>query len=423
MKIYTMETSLHDAGQRFTLEDKLVLLERMDELGFAYIDGGPPGEFFEAAAGLNLHHARLCCHIRAEDVDAALESGAPGVIVSGDDEQAAAAINELRSCGREVIFEIDDFFGLFGADRCRVLRLLETAKVAGANVLCLADRRGETLPAGVAEICAEVRKRFPGILAIRPGQELAAACALEAIGQGCTLVAGSMALLATVVKYQGRLGYTLFDVERMPALEQLSRFAEELAGPPPAPAIHAVEGRELLERVHRIQAEGYDLDAAGGTLELMEREALRPGLRPFHILGFEVSTRYRARTESVVTATVTIDFHDNVLTFTSEGVGPINAMDRALRGCLSSLYPALDTIRLTDYRVKVLDRRQGTASRVRVAIDWCEGIRRWTTAGVSRNVVEASWIALADSVRLELLRLAEQDKTIGELVTDESWAV
>lgn len=422
MKIYTMETSLDDAGQRFTLEDKLVLLERMDEIGLAYIDGGPPGEIFEAAKKLELRHARLCCRIGTEEVDAALESEAPGVIVSGDEERVAAAISELRSYGREVIFEIEDFFELFRADRGRALRLLEAAKVAGANVLCLADRRGETLPASVAEICAEVRKRFPGMLAVRPSHELAAACALEAIEQGCTLVAGPMALLATVAKYQGRLGYTVFDVERMPELDRLSRFAEELAGPP-APAIRAVEGRELLERVHRMQAEGYDLEAADGTLELIEREALRPGLRPFHVLGFEVSTRHRARSESVTTATVTIDFHDNVLTFTSEGVGPINAMDRALRGCLSSLYPALDAIRLTDYRVKVLDRRQGTASRVRVAIDWCDGARRWTTAGVSRNVVEASWIALADSVRLELLRLAEQDQTIAELVTDESWAV
>lgn len=435
MKVYTMECSLNGSGQRFTLEDKLVLLQRMDEAGFAYVDGGPPGEFFAAARAVDLRQVRLCCRIRPAEWDVALETEAPGVIVSGDDEGLAAAVSQLRACGREVIYESSDFFRLFEADRTRALARLETAKRAGANVLSLAVGSEEAVPSAVAAICAEVRKRFPGMLGVRLGKELGAAGAMEAIAQGFTLMAAPMSVAAVVAKHQARLGCTLFDVEQTEALDRLCRFADDLAGPAAAApgeglAIRAVEaleaeveGRELLERMRRMQEEGYDLDAADGTLELIEREALRPDWRPFHELGFEVSTRHRARGESLTTATVTIDLHDNVLTFTAEGVGPLNAMDRALRGCLGSLYPSLEAIRLADYRVKVLDRRQGTASRVRVTIDWHDGAHRWTTAGVSRNVIEASWMALADSVRLELLRLAEQDQNIAQLVTDESWAV
>jgi 2-isopropylmalate synthase len=121
----------------------------------------------------------------------------------------------------------------------------------------------------------------------------------------------------------------------------------------------------------------------------------------------------------VTTATATIELCDNVLTFTAEGVGPIHALDRALRGCLSSLYPALGAVALTDYRVTVLEATHGSAARVRVDIDWSSGRRKWTTSGTSRNVIEASWTAIADSVSYEL----EREVPAEELVLDESWAV
>jgi len=139
----------------------------------------------------------------------------------------------------------------------------------------------------------------------------------------------------------------------------------------------------------------------------------------FRALGFEVSTRWRVASESVTTATATIEMLDNVLTFTAEGVGPIHALDRALRGCLSSLYPALGTVVLSDYRVTVLETARGSAARVRVDIDWSSGRRKWNTSGTSRNVIEASWTAIADSVSYEL----EREVPVEELALDESWAV
>ena len=80
-----------------------------------------------------------------------------------------------------------------------------------------------------------------------------------------------------------------------------------------------------------------------------------------------------------------------------------------LRQCLSTLYPAIADVRLTDYKVRVLDFKKGTAARVRVLTEWSDHRRSWATVGVSENVIEASWFALVDALRLELMRLSEQD--------------
>ena len=101
----------------------------------------------------------------------------------------------------------------------------------------------------------------------------------------------------------------------------------------------------------------------------------------------------------------------------------MNALDLALRQCLSTLYPAIANVRLTDYKVRVLDNKKGTAARVRVLIEWSDHRRSWATVGVSENVIEASWFALVDAMRLELMRLSENDPTIQRAVEDYCWGV
>ena len=80
-------------------------------------------------------------------------------------------------------------------------------------------------------------------------------------------------------------------------------------------------------------------------------------------------------------------------------------------------------MRLTDYKVRVLDTKKGTAAKVRVLVEWSDHRRSWATVGVSDNVIEASWIALVDAIRLELMRLTEQDETIEKAVEDYCWGV
>ncbi len=89
---------------------------------------------------------------------------------------------------------------------------------------------------------------------------------------------------------------------------------------------------------------------------------------------------------------------------TAEGNGPVNALDGALRKAIGSRYPALDGVRLTDYRVRVLDTGHGTGAVTRVLVDSADGERTWTTIGVSENIIEASWQALYDSVVFALVQ-------------------
>ena len=123
------------------------------------------------------------------------------------------------------------------------------------------------------------------------------------------------------------------------------------------------------------------------------------------------------------TATVTVKTQDDVHSATESGHGPFDALHVCLRKCLARLYPQVAEVRLTDYKVRVLDSRKGTAANVRVLIEWSDHRRSWSTVGVSENVIEASWKALVDAIRLELMRLTEKDDTIEKAVEDYCWGV
>jgi 2-isopropylmalate synthase len=181
--------------------------------------------------------------------------------------------------------------------------------------------------------------------------------------------------------------------------------------------------RELLERIKQMEFEGYELEAAEGTFELLVREALRPGLHFFDVDSYEVSTRTAGSEPSRTTATVALRAGDGVHSATAQGHGPFNALHLCLRKCLSKLYPQIADVRLTDYKVRVLDSHKGTAAKVRVLIEWSDHRRSWSTVGVSDNVIEASWTALVDAIRLELMRLTEQDSSVEKAVEDYCWGV
>ena len=123
------------------------------------------------------------------------------------------------------------------------------------------------------------------------------------------------------------------------------------------------------------------------------------------------------------TTTTSLKTRDGVHSATETGHGPFNALHLCLRKCLSKLYPQITEVRLTDYKVRVLDSGKGTAAHVRVLIEWSDHRRSWTTVGVSENVIDASWKALVDAIRLELMRLTEKDDTIEKAVEDYCWGV
>ena len=540
MKISTFDTTLRDGTQgesvSFSVDDKLLIAQKLDELAIDYIEGGWPGsnpkdkEFFRAAAGLKLKHARLVAfgstrfakHRVEEDrnVAALVEAGTPAVSIFGKTwdlhVQRALSISldlnlklisetvaYLKAHGKEVVYDAEHFFDGYFANRDYALRTLEAAQKAGADVLCLCDTNGGTLTGRLVEVVADVRKRFDGVIGIHPhnDSEMAVANAVAAVEAGATHVQGCLngygercgnANLASVLaNLELKLGHTTIGPEKLAALASACRFIAELANlplPNNQPFVgksafahkggvhvsavlkdastyehirpeavgnrqrvlvsdqsgrgnilfklkqHGLAGRlseearrELLETIKQMEYEGYELEGAEGSFELLVRDALNPGMQFFEVESYEVSTRSGATGAaaggSLSTATVTLRAQDGVHSATATGHGPFHALHLCLRQGLSKIYPQVANVRLTDYKVRVLDSRKGTAAKVRVLIEWSDQRATWATVGVSDNVIEASWKALVDAIRLELMRLSEKDPSVERDVEDYCWGV
>ena len=536
MRIFTFDTTLRDGTQgeavSFSFEDKLLIAQKLDDLGIDYIEGGWPGsnpkdrEFFARAQDLNLKHAKLTAFGSTRfaknpvehdpNVHSLIEAGTPVVAIFGKswdlhtkralgitEEENLALISEtvkyLKDHGKEVVYDAEHFFDGFQSNQDFALRTLEAAKLAGADVLVLCDTNGGTIPYRLTEIVTEVRKRFDGILGIHTHNDadVAVANTLAAVEAGFTHVQGTINgygercgnanLSSIIANLEIKLGHTTIGREKLPQLTAVSRYIAELANLPMrtdqpyvgrsafahkggvhvsavlkdastyehiAPESvgnrqrvllsdlsgrgnvlyklkqHGLEDRldtnarrELLDRIKQMEHEGYELEAAEGTFELLVREALRPGMNLFEVVGFEVATKMTGVDDTQTSATVTLRVGDGVHTAAATGHGPMNALDLCLRQCLSNVYPKIANVRLTDYKVRVLNSKKGTAAKVRVLVEWTDHRRSWTTVGVSDNIIEASWRALLDAIRLELMRLTEQDESVEKVVEDYCWGV
>lgn len=171
------------------------------------------------------------------------------------------------------------------------------------------------------------------------------------------------------------------------------------------------EGRVLLERLKAMEAEGFQFEGAEASFELLLGR-LRGKARPlFRLEGFKVlvdASQDTMRSEAIVKV---VDPSGEVEHTASDGNGPVNALDRALRKALIRFFPQIKEIRLIDYKVRVIDTGSATAARVRVLIKSTDGARTWTTVGVSANIIEASLIALRDSIEYKLLQLTQADSS------------
>ena len=167
----------------------------------------------------------------------------------------------------------------------------------------------------------------------------------------------------------------------------------------------APEVGRILAEVKRLESEGYEFEAAEGSFELLLRKQL--GLsRPLFDLR-EYHCTYRRSGEgrwNKCEATVKLSVKSTPEYVAAEGDGPVNALDAALRKALRPFYPAIDAIELDDYKVRILNGQQGTGARTRVLIDSTDGNTSWGTVGVSDNIIEASWLALVDSLEFKLGR-------------------
>ena len=522
MKIFTFDTTLRDGSQgesiSFSLEDKLLIAQMLDELGIDYIEGGWPSsnpkdkEFFVRARELKLHHARLTAFGSTRlprnsvqddrSVQGLIETGTPVVSIFGKswdlhtrralgvtEEQNLQLISEtvgyIKAHDKEVIYDAEHFFDGYNANADFAVRTLEAAQKAGADVLCMCDTNGGTLPGRLAEVVADVRQRFDGVLGIHThnDSDVAVANTLAAVEQGVTHVqgcingygerCGNANLCSIIANLELKMGYEVIGPEKLAHLASFARSIADVANLTPRGdqpfvgksafahkgGIHVsailkdsttyehiapekvgntqrvlvsdlsgqsnilymlrqrgleerlpeARRRELLERIKQMEFQGYELESAEGTFELLVHEALHPETHFFDVKHYEVTTKVTEGGASSSTAIVTVEHENSIRTATATGGGPVHALDLCLRKCISTLYPKLTQARLTDYKVRVLDSRSNTAAKVRVLVQWAhDGGKSWSTVGVSDNIIEASWKALLDGARLDLIRYSEQ---------------
>ena len=165
----------------------------------------------------------------------------------------------------------------------------------------------------------------------------------------------------------------------------------------------APELKDILARIKKLEHEGYEFEAAGGSLALLIRGVLHHEDLPFELIRYEVSMNHHNQM-SVCSAQIKVMVKGKDRLEVAEGDGPVNALDSALRAALARFYPQVKKVKLTDYKVRILDSTTGTAAKTRVLMQSSDGKEEWGTVGVSANIIEASLKALTDSMNYWLMK-------------------
>ncbi len=178
--------------------------------------------------------------------------------------------------------------------------------------------------------------------------------------------------------------------------------------------VKSPEATELLKKVKMLESRGFQYENAEASFDLLVHRAKPDYHKPFELLDFMVIVEKRKRLPSVSSsedmiseAIVKVKVGEEFMHTAAEGNGPVNAADTALRKALTRFYPSLSVIKLVDYKVRILEGSTGTESQVRVIIESSDGTERWRTVGSSANIIEASWLALTDSLEYWLLKHRE----------------
>lgn len=515
-----LDTTLRDGAQSegisFSVSDKLAIVKVLDRFGVAYIEAGNPVsnpkdlEFFEKARDLNLANAKLCAFgstrrknvpvEQDENVRSLLSAGTPAVSVFGKSwdlhvtEVLKATLPEnlslvydtvayLKANGREVIFDAEHFFDGYKANPGYALEVLSAAARAGADVLCLCDTNGGTLPGELAVITKAVCEAFADVrVGIHCHNDIgcAAANSLMAAEAGAVHIQGTFTgigercgnanLSAIIPTLQLKMGYLcvsgpmeklsstavkLSEISNMSlrsnmpyvgssafahkggmhidGVNKLSRSFEhvspetvgnrrrfllsevagrgalmaKLAGTPVADAVtDTKQTAELLALLKEKEHEGYQFEAADASFELLVRRVIGQFTPHFSLDMYKTNGEFPSPDgETNASAMLKIQVNGSPETTAAVGNGPVHALDLALRKALTVFYPQLAKVHLTDYKVRVLHAQQATGATVRVLIESSDGERKWTTVGVSTDIIAASWEALVDSIEYALLNV------------------
>lgn len=189
---------------------------------------------------------------------------------------------------------------------------------------------------------------------------------------------------------------------RTALLQKISRLCPGLTKDSPKTA-------DIMEELKHLELLGYQFEGADSSFELLVRKHTGTRIPFFRLVHYRVLSGNPSEPDCSASATVKVQVGDKLQLMAAEGNGPVNALDKALRKALEVFYPNLSSMRLIDYKVRVMDSKDATGATVRVLISSSDGASVWTTVGVSHDVVQASWIALADSVEYKLIKDKERE--------------
>jgi len=513
------DTTLRDGTQgegiSFSVTDKLLIAEKLDQFGVDYIEGGYPGSnprditFFQEAKKLRLKHAKIAAFGstrraggKASDdqqLRTLLESGVPVMTLVGKTStlhvteilrttlaENLAMIEDsiayMVANGREVLHDAEHFFDGYKDNPDYALRTLAAAIKGGASNLTLCDTNGGTMVDEFKDIVARVVKEFGADkvgVHCHNDSGLGVALSLAGVSVGASLVQGTVngygertgnANLITILPNLFlKMGRTAHCAANLHQLRELSLFFDELANLRPDTktpyvgassfahkgGLHAnaaqkvkssyehidpalvgnhtrvlvsdMAGRSsivmkakelgfaldekspamkgLVDELKDLEFRGYEFEAADASLKLLLSKWLGQRKEFFELEGYRVIVERRGADAALVAeATVKIKVNGESLHTVAECTGPVGALDKALRLGLERVYPQLKEIRLTDYKVRILDSRLSTNARTRVLIETTDGHSLWGTVGVSDNIIDASWEALRDSVIYKLMQ-------------------
>jgi 2-isopropylmalate synthase len=516
-RVEIYDSTLRDGSQAegvsFSLEDKLLIAEKLDRIGMHYIEGGWPNptnpkdmEFFHEVKRLGLSTAKVAAFgstrrasNRPENdpiLRTLLNADTDIVTIFGKSwdlhvrEVLRISLEEnlrliegsvrfLKSEGRMVFYDAEHFFDGYKADPEYALRTILAAENGGADIIVLCETNGGRLPGEVGAICGAVRGRLgvPFGMHCHNDAGLSAANTVAGVIHGAFQIQGTINgigercgndnLCTTIPNIALKLGIECISAEQLTGLMALSRFVSEIANeahnhrqPYVGESAFAHKGgahidgvlknsrtfehvdpeltgnqrrfllsdqsggatvyaklrsiypdldksgqrvRAVLAELKKKEHEGYQYEAAPGSFELLAARVIDGYNPPFTLGGFRVITDRRDDGTMVSEATIKLSVGGKEEHTASEGHGPVDALNNALRKALNRFFPSLSSVRLEDYKVRVLGSDEGTEASVRVLIESTDGFDVWGTVGVSENVIEASYIALVDSFSYKLV--------------------
>jgi len=516
------DTTLRDGAQTegiaFSVDDKLKIARKLDQLGVHYVEGGfshpsirTDMEFFARMREEPLDNAKLTVFgmtrragMKAEEdpgVRNLVDLGAPvaAIVAKTWDLHVTAALRVeleenlqmirdtvafVKKHGVEVCLDAEHFFDGFRHNREYALECLRTGADAGADSICLCDTNGGMLPAQIEEAVQAVKAEITVPLGIHAHNdcELAVANTLAAVGAGATQVQGTINgygercgtanLCSVIPNLKLKLDKEVLSDEQVVQLYEVAHYVASIANMPP-PERTAYVGRsafshkggmhvdamlkhprtyehirpelvgnerrylvsdlagrgavifkaraldlgldkdspqagEIMDRLKEMEHAGYQFDGAEASFELLVQKSVGRYKPRFDLEGFRVIVEKDRNGEIRTEATIKLEVDGDQEHTAAEGDGPVHALDNALRKALERFYPELASIRLTDFKVRVVNAAEGTAAKVRVMVESRAGSRSWTTVGVHTNIIEASWQALVDGVEWGLLQSLDE---------------